>query len=258
MNTLAINTSGDELDVSTDYCRAEGIGLEVTAFAVPINLDGDIPALVKSHRIALTGITPVLAHGPFLDLVATSQDPAIVAVARRRHEVALAAAVHIGASFYIAHTNFTPLIRNPPYRKNWTNRMLEFWLPLADTASKHNIIICLENMWEPAPDIQTDLIAAAQHPHLRASLDNGHALVFSTIPTNSWVEALGVSLGHCHLHDNSGELDEHQSIGSGKENWPDLIAAIKEHAPQAILVAESVNLESNKASIEQLKNLNYI
>lgn len=254
MNTLAINTVGDELGASAEYCRAEGIGLEVTAFAFPTNLDGDIPALIKSHSRAVAGITPVLAHGPFLDLVATSPDPAIVAVAKQRHEVALAAAGNIGASFYIAHTNFTPMIRNPSYRKNWTKRMLEFWLPLADAASKHDIVICLENLWEPSPNIQADLIASAQHRHLKASLDNGHALVFSEIPTSSWVETFGDTLVHCHLHDNSGELDEHKPIGSGKENWPSLLDSIKTHSPQAILVAESDKLEKNRTSIERLKS----
>lgn len=163
MNKLAINTVGDELEKSVEFCKAEKIGLEVTAFAFPSNLNGDMASLVKRHKEAVDGVSPLILHGPFFDLAATSPDPAIVAVAKQRHEVALAAAGEIGVSFYVTHTNFTPLIRNPSYRKNWTNRMLEFWLPLADAASKHNIIICLENLWEPSPDIQADLISSGKH-----------------------------------------------------------------------------------------------
>jgi sugar phosphate isomerase/epimerase len=254
MNTLAINTVGDELEASAEYCRSKEIGLEVTAFAFPRNLDGDMPALLERHHNAVAGITPLLAHGPFLDLVATSPDPAIVAVAKQRHEAALDAAGSLGASLYIAHTNFTPMIRNPSYRKNWTTRMLDFWLPFADAARERGVVICLENLWEPTPDIQTDLIASGQHQHLKASFDNGHALVFSEVSASSWIETLGDALAHCHLHDNSGKLDEHEPIGEGTEDWQRLVASIRTHAPQAFLVAESDALDKNTLSIERLES----
>lgn len=255
MNKLAINTVGDELEASVEFCKSEGIGLEVTAFAVPGNLDGDMASLVKRHREAVAEVPPLILHGPFLDLVATSRDPAIVAVARQRHEVALAAAGEIGASFYVAHTNYAPMIRDPFYRKNWTTRMLDFWLPLADAASKHNTVICLENLWEPVPDIQADLIRSGEHPRLRASFDNGHALVFSDVSASSWVETLGETLVHCHLHDNSGMLDEHKPVGEGKEVWPELLETLNKRCPQAILVAESDKLANNRTSIERLRSL---
>ena len=255
MNQLAINTVGNELEASADFCRSERIGIEVTGFTFPEHLEGDISSRVNRHSMAVAGISPVISHGPFLDLVVTSPDPAIVAVARRRHEAALAAAGEIGASFYVAHTNFSPIIRNPSYCKNWTRRMLDFWLPLADRAGKRNMVICFENLWEPYPDIQAELIASAAHPYLRASFDNGHALVFSGVSAGAWVATLGDVLVHCHLHDNSGELDEHKPIGEGKEDWPGLVRAIEEHCPRAVLVAESDRLASNKASIDRLRTL---
>ena len=52
---------------------------------------------------------------------------------------------------------------------------------------------------------------------LKASFDNGHALVFSTVCAADWIETLGADLYHCHLHDNDGEVDRHNAIGSGKE-----------------------------------------
>lgn len=254
MNKLAINTIDDQLEKSAEFCQAEEIGIEVTDFAFPVNLDADMTSLIKRHKEAVDGVSPLSLHGPFFDLVATSLDKAIVELTRQRHEAALAAAVEIGVSFYIAHTNFTPMIRNPSYRNNWTKHMLDFWLPFADAAGKHNIIICLENLWEPGPDIQAELISSGKHPHLKASFDNGHALVFSDVSASCWVETLGDALAHCHLHDNSGELDEHKPIGEGKENWPGFFKAIKKHSPHAILVAESDDLEKNKISLEKLRN----
>jgi sugar phosphate isomerase/epimerase len=218
MNPLAINTLADEVSASADFCRSECLGLEVTAFAFPENLEGDTAPLIESHRNVISDIAPVIPHGPFLDLVATSRDPAIVAVTKQRHEVALHASQQIGASYYVAHTNYNPLIRDPDYRRNWK-----------------------------------ELIASAKHPHLKATLDNGHALVFSDVPASSWIETLGDALAHCHLHDNSGEIDEHKPVGEGKERWPELLAAASTYAPRAILVAESDRLASSKLSVERLR-----
>ncbi len=62
-----------------------------------------------------------------------------------------------------------------------------------------------------------DIVFKANHPHLKTPFDNGHALVFSQIPAKGWIEHLGLSLFHYHLHDNSGEIDEHEVIGTGRE-----------------------------------------
>jgi sugar phosphate isomerase/epimerase len=253
MNDLAIHTIGDELEASAAFCRSEGIGIEVTDFAIPANLDSDMADRIARVARAVEGIEPVICHGPFYDLVGTRHDPAIVEVARRRHRAALAASREVGAGFYIAHTSFTPIIRNPFYSENWPTRMLDFWLPFADEAGRHNIVICLENIWEPEPDIQADLIAAGGHPHLRASFDNGHVLVFSSRSSSYWVGVLGEAIAHSHLHDNAGEVDEHKPVGEGNENWPELLGALRTHAPRAVLVAESGELANNKLSLERLR-----
>jgi sugar phosphate isomerase/epimerase len=252
---LSINTVGEELEASADYCRSQGIGIEVTDFAFARNLDADIAQRVDRHRKAVVGIAPVSSHGPFMDLIATSLDPAVVEIAKQRHTVSLNAANEIGATIYVAHTNFNPLIREASYRNNFTRRSLDFWLPLADWAARHKIVICLENVWEPGPEIQAELISTANHPNLKATFDNGHALLFTAQPASVWIESLGAMLAHCHLHDNSGATDEHKSIGEGKEDWPQLIAAIKIASPEAILVAESDRLERNQVSVQRLRAL---
>jgi sugar phosphate isomerase/epimerase len=255
MNQLAINTVSDDLEAAAAFCRSEHIGIEITDFAFPQILDGDLSATIDRHKKVLAGISPISLHGPFFEMFAASRDRAIVSVARDRHGAALAASIELGATYYVAHTNFNPLIRDPSYRKQWNERTLDFWLPFADKAGKENVTICLENVWEPVPDIQAELIKAGNHPHLRATFDNGHVLIFSDIPAVKWVETLGPILAHCHLHDNSGKYDEHNSIGEGKENWPGLISALKKHSPSAILVAEADRFEHNKLSLERLRDL---
>jgi len=252
---LAINTVGEELRSSSEYCKKEGIGIELTDLAYPWNLDGDPKYFIEKHIKSIEGITPRVCHGPYFELNVVSFDKAIINVCRQRHRKALDIAKRMGVGIYVTHTNFNPLIRQPSYRANFADRFLDFWLSFADDAAKSNIVIVFENHWESHPEIQAGIIRKANHPSIKASFDNGHALIFSSLPAADWIETLGADLYHCHLHDNDGELDQHHAIGTGKEDWKNLIKALKNYAPHAVLVAESDHLQENKASIDKLRGL---
>jgi sugar phosphate isomerase/epimerase len=253
MNPVVINSISKELETAAKFCRDEKIGIEITDFAFPKNLDSNLSSQVERCRRLTVGIAPICSHGPFFDLIASSIDPAIVDVARRRHRAALEATHSIGASTYIAHLNYNPMIRNKSYREGFCQRMREFWLPFADWAGERNITICLENMWESDATIQKEVVSISKHPNLKASFDNGHALIFSKAPASDWVQVLADDLAHCHLHDNHGESDEHAVIGTGKENWISLLAATREFSPEAILVIENDRFDLNRRSLEELK-----
>ena len=186
MSNFAINSAGfhsdqgsSELADAATFAKAEDIQLEITDFASPDTLDSGLSERISAILNALNGFAPYSSHGPFLDLIATSKDREIVAVCKRRHNQALLATVEIGARIYVAHTNFVPLIRNKLYRDLFTERQLNFWLPMADFAGRKGITIVLENLWEAEPMVQKQIIEKGKHPHLKASFDNGHALVFS-------------------------------------------------------------------------------
>ena len=199
---LAINTVGDELQSSANFCRAEGIGLEISDFAFPWNLDSNLKNLIDKHIQAVEGIQPLVCHGPFFELNVVSFDQAIKDVCRQRHRAALDAAKAVGVGTYVAHTNFNPMIRHPFYHSKFADRLLDFWLPFADIAAKSEIVIVFENHWESRPEILAEMVHKADHPNLKASFDNGHALVFSSTGAADWIRILGADLYHCHLHDH--------------------------------------------------------
>lgn len=253
--TLAVNALEEELAAAVDLCRHEGIGLEVTAFAYPANLDSDFRGRVERHVKVLAGLSPILCHGPFLDLYPTSPDPEVAAVARARHERALEAAAAVGAGIYVAHLGSIPLIRNPGYRRRFPAAAAEFWSGMADRAAESGTTIVLENLWEGGPELQKEVVGRAGHPHLKASFDNGHALVFSARPAPEWIAGLGEDLHHLHLHDNDGSSDEHRPVGQGTEDWLALIDAWRTHAPRATLVMESDRLEANRRSLQAVRRV---
>lgn len=252
----AINILVDELEEAAAFCRTEGCGAEITAFAYPAALDSDsCSASVVRHREALRGLPQVSFHGPFLDLYVTSGDPRIVEVCRARHEQALRTALSLSVQVYVAHLNSLPLIRNIGYIDAFAERAAAFWRPLAELAWKGGVTIALENMWERTPEAQKRVVEEVRHPGLKASFDNGHALVFSDVPASKWVTTLGSDLAHCHLHDNDGEYDSHLPIGDGIEDWAALSAALKGLESQPILVLESDKLERNRTSLKSWRRL---
>ncbi|MCZ6761133.1 MAG: TIM barrel protein [Gemmatimonadetes bacterium] len=248
---LAVNAREDELDDVAKLCRHEHLGIELTGFAFHTLLDVDLEARIARHVEGVRGIEPVASHGPFVDLYVTSRDPEIVAVCRRRHEQALAASRAVGASVYVAHLNSIPLIRNQEDQDRFVRDTVEFWLPYAVDAARDGMTIVLANLWESGPELQKRVIEVASHPGLRASFDNGHALVFSQRPASEWIKVLGSDLAHCHLHDNNGESDQHRSIGEGVESWPELFDALGLYAPEALVVLKCDRLEPNVASLAE-------
>jgi sugar phosphate isomerase/epimerase len=59
----------------------------------------------------------------------------------------------------------------------------------------------------------------------------GHALAFSATDLPHWWEACQSWLMELHLHDNSGQDDLHQAIGSGEVDFSYLGRMIKNIAP---------------------------
>lgn len=252
---LGINAVEAELDSSAEACRREGIGIEVTGFAFPEKLDKGLKGRVKAYAAAVKGIEPIASHGPFLELYASSTDPEIVRVCRERHTQALEATRDIGASIYVAHLNFLPMIRIPAYRNRFVPAVAEFWAPFAEQAQNDGITIVLENLWEPGPDLQKRVLDEVGSPGLKASFDNGHALVFSDMPATEWIDVLGSDLAHCHLHDNYGDRDDHLVAGEGNEDWLELLDALKRHAPEAFVVLENDRLDPNLRSLTFIRDL---
>lgn len=253
--SIALNVVENELDACTAFCKENGLGIELTTFAYPQNLDQGFEEKIKHYKKVVPQLDFISLHGPFLDLFVTSPDPAIVEVCTKRHKTALNAAIELGADIYVAHLNSIPLISNQTYRDTFVQKAAEFWLPLADKAKKHNITIVLENMWEPDPYFQKEVVAKANHSSLKASFDNGHALVFSRKSAMYWIQELGEYLVHCHLHDNDSKYDHHWPIGEGKEDWEELAKAILKYAPEAAMVVESDSFNKNKKSLKKLRKL---
>ncbi|MDD5986694.1 MAG: sugar phosphate isomerase/epimerase [Eubacteriales bacterium] len=180
-------------------------------------------APAPDHTIHL----PAILHAPFNELHPAAIDPQALALARHRFEQAYVTARELGIHRMVVHTGWIPFV----YFKSWQlERAAMFWQDFIK--DKDNITILIENVMEDEPDMLADLIRSIDHPRIRAALDTGHARCASRIPVIEWIQCLGSSIAHFHIHENDGSADQHLPLGSGCLDVEELLAAIDECCPK--------------------------
>jgi sugar phosphate isomerase/epimerase len=233
--------------------REHNLGLELQEFHNPELLDNDWRSVVKDYKRHLDGFEgPLTMHGAFIDLISGSPDRRVAALARERYLLNLLIAHELGVELIDFHANYVSLVDHPSYLPGWENRQVEFWAPLAEQGAELGVKMVLENMWEPDPWIISRVLDRVQSPYLKACLDVGHAVLYSKLPIETWIEALGPHLIYVHLHNNHGDVDEHLAFGDGVIDFPELLDSLRGmfHPPQFTL--ELPNLELIKASLPYL------
>jgi sugar phosphate isomerase/epimerase len=154
-------------------------------------------------------------HGPFQDMLPGALDDGVLAASRRRLRQAfrylpvfqpVAVVCHLGYEDRHYHWN----------REEWLTRAAATWKELAATAAAHGAAVMLENVFERDPEIFLEVLDRVRAPNLQVCFDVGHLLAFSTGDFPHWLKTLAPVIGHLHLHDNQGDHDTHQALGTGR------------------------------------------
>lgn len=215
MERLAIATHRPDIAPYIALARDYGIGIEIQTYGYhPDLLDGKWRSLVALHRRLLKGFEGEIAlHGSFYDMAIASEDPQIARITRKRYLRCLHIAAELSARNVIFHANYLPWVRNTAYLRQWTRRQAEFWAEIAVEAEQLGLILALENMWEPSPDIIGRILEWVDSPFVAACLDIGHARLYSdSLPLISWITRLRDRLVHCHINNTRGIEDEHLAL----------------------------------------------
>lgn len=243
------NDLAEHLAVAKQY----GLGLELQEFADPDVLDGDWRSLVSRYQQALDGFDGMLAlHGCYIDLVSGSPDKKLVALTRERYQHNIDIGSLLGVTAIDFHANYIPLIDHPAYLSGWIDRQVTFWSALSELAGQQGILLLLENMWEPNPDIIERILARVQSPHLKACLDVGHAHLYSGVPLDTWIKTLGADLVYAHLHNNNGNNDAHLAFNEGVIDFPPLLKQLRALPAPPLFTLEMPDLPTIQASLPYL------
>jgi sugar phosphate isomerase/epimerase len=101
--------------------------------------------------------------------------------------------------------------------------------------------IVIENIFDTSPALWLDLIRSFNSPHVRASIDVGHAYIMHKMggaPPDAFVRAAGDLLAHVHVQDTDGLSDRHWCPGDGHINWFALFDALSSVTSTPRLVLE--------------------
>jgi len=220
MESLLLATYQRDITRHYELAQAHGAGLELQVYGYDTDLlDHGWRQVLDQHKALLKNFEGDIAiHGAFLDMSPASADKRVVALTRERFMLNLDIAAELGARTVVFHTQFLPqvyrpVIGGPDYRVRWTRGQVEFWGTMVEEAAKRELVIALENMWEPNASIIGDVLDQVDSPHLGACLDVGHVYLFSDyLPLKMWIDQLSHRLVHCHLNNHKGTFDEHLAL----------------------------------------------
>jgi sugar phosphate isomerase/epimerase len=164
-------------------------------------------------------------------------------------------AAELSARHVVFHANYLPFIHHPNYRPDWTRRQVAFWRDLIRQAERLDLIVALENMWEPEPGIIADVLEQVDSPHLCACLDVGHVHLYSdSLPIGDWIARLKDHLVHCHINNPRGLYDEHLSLNAkgGVIDYDVVIPMLEALQPAPLVCLEMDELEALERSLHFL------
>ncbi len=175
-------------------------------------------------------------HAPFFNLNLGARDRKIRRVTMERLVWALEAAHITGATQVVIHPGFGP----------WTHgHRLVPWLKRAEMkmnrlishAGHLGLKLAFENIYDESPNDLLTFLERFDFPHVGICFDIGHFNVFSKVPLEKWLEALGHKILECHIHDNDGTGDQHIAIGDGNIIYDPMINWLKtlEKKPRLVL-----------------------
>ena len=193
-----------------ELARKYDLGLELTDFTWAVRLDE--PDALEAAKAKMAGISRFWLHAPFAELCPCAIDPQVRSVAKARLLQTVETAQKLGISRIVVHAGFIPTVYFPEW---FVPQSVEFWKELLEQVPE-GMTLALENVMEPGPEMQVQIVSAVSDPRLRLCLDVGHAnCELSRTRPEDWVAPMLPWLSHVHLHDNFGKNDLHLPLGQG-------------------------------------------
>ena len=222
------------------------------------------------------GLDFIDSHAPFgietdMNLQVRSQRKIMFA----RQKLAMEIAAYFGVKSITIHVgnNRTQELATLPLQ-NHIDAVTESLEQLLPTAEELGMTICIENIWTQTttPERLLDWKKMFPTEALGFCYDAGHANImangrnfaessahiswrYTTPNTPPWEEhAIDKMLPHivtCHLHDNTGEKDQHQLPGNGCVDWQNVREKLMQ-APRLKCIQSEVTVTPNKITLPQL------
>jgi sugar phosphate isomerase/epimerase len=193
-------------------------------------------------------------HGPFQDLLPGALDDVILAAGRRRLRQAWRWLPVFRPEAIVCHLNYEDRFYRWD-RENWLARVAATYRELGAQAGAYGVRLMLENVYEQDPELLKEVVSRIGLPNVRVCLDVGHLHAFGGGDFEGWLRVLAPVIGHLHLHDNQGILDDHQALGAGTVPLEFVLNFLAERGPQPLITLEPHQEGSLEPSLEYLARL---
>ncbi len=237
------------LDLMVEHGIQPEIGLEGDVlYSSSMDDFKKVAAVLRENNLKCT------LHAPFLDLSPGSADIGILEATRRKLRLAFDLIPIFQPESIVCHLGYED-IKHRFRKKEWLAVSLATWGELTDFAGRHNTRVMLENTFESSPEQHRKILESLDSPFACFCLDVGHVNAFARNKWQDWLPELSPWLGQLHLHDNSGDHDNHLAIGSGTFDFIGLFTFIKANALKPIITLEPHQEDGLWDSLESLDKL---
>jgi sugar phosphate isomerase/epimerase len=193
-------------------------------------------------------------HGPFQDLAPGALDDMILTASRRRLRQAWRWLPVFRPEAVVCHLGYEAR----HYRwdqETWLNRTAATYRELGAQARTYGVRVMLENVYEKDPGLIREAIQRIGLDNVQLCLDVGHLNAFGGGDFQGWLEILWPLIGHLHLHDNQGTLDDHQALGTGNVPLESVLSFLAERGPQPLITLEPHQEGSLAPSLQYLAEI---
>lgn len=253
MNRAYLIPDRNDIERSLQLAKEKDCAFEYNDFFLPEVLDDpkkqeEIITFYAKYRSDFSRDT---MHGAFLDVTIHSSDPRIREVSELRIHQSMEIAKRMGLKGVVFHTGKLAGFNVASYLKLWHEMNFRFFSELAEAYPGQQIY--MENMFDEAPEVMAGLAAAMKDvPNFGLCLDYAHAAL-TDYPLAGWVKTLAPYIRHIHVNDNDLKDDLHQPVGTGKIDWQTYNRLMEENGIDATVLVEVKGYDSQKSSMEYMK-----
>lgn len=241
MKTVHVHVPYPRVGDYLSYIKQHRLSLEIYFPSASIDTlrQGDVERLKQQLDYGPT----LSIHAPFMDLSPGATDEKVRAVTLGRFLRVMEIAEVLAPEVIVFHSGYEKW--KYAHRVDlWLEGSLVTWQPLIEKAARLKTRIAIENIFEDEPSNLLQLMEKLHCPAFGICFDTGHCNLFSKVPLEQWLGALGPYLFELHLHDNDRSLDQHLPIGDGTFDFKtlfsyplagDCVYTIEAHSPEKVL-----------------------
>lgn len=196
-----------------------------------------------------------LCHLPHHGLHLSCPDPRVMEYSREMITEGLEIGTILGCKIAVLRSGFSNHVR-PKDIPDWKARLIDSMQELAAQAEDEEIVLALENAYEPDGEVLLEVMQTVNSPWLRFAVDLGKAACFSRMAPEEWIHTFRDWIIALNFHDNEGLEDEHLACGRGVVGYEEVYSALVSEGISCN-VSLDVAPEDVEPSMEHLREVGF-